>query len=165
MGSTARIVMLGTGDFAAPTFQALCETLDFHVAALVTQPDRPQGRKQELIPSRIKCDALARGVPVLQPEVVNSPESVAALRASSGTRQLRLTLHGDRGWLAAFPRVTVASDLSDELRLALPTGVDPLEILDAARRAGPVTDFGLDLPTLSELFLLAAGGAGEVGAA
>ena len=81
MGSTARIVMLGTGDFAAPTFQALCEALDFHIAALVTQPDRPQGRKQELIPSRIKRDALTRGVPVFQPEDVNSPESVAAIRA------------------------------------------------------------------------------------
>lgn len=85
--------------------------------------------------------------------------SVAALRASSGTRQLRLTVSGDRGWLAAFPDVTVASDLADELRLSLPSSVDPLEILDAGRRAGHVSDFGLDLPTLSELFLLAASGA------
>jgi ABC-2 type transport system ATP-binding protein len=85
---------------------------------------------------------------------------VADLRASSGTRQLRLTLHGDRSWLAAFPDVTIASDLSDELRLALPAGVDPLDVLDAARTAGRVSDFGLDLPTLSELFLLAAGAAG-----
>ena len=82
---------------------------------------------------------------------------VADLRASSGTRQLRLTVHGERGWLAAFPDVTVASDMSDEVRLSLPAGVDPLDVLDAARRAGRVTDFGLDLPTLSELFLLAAG--------
>ncbi|HYO19194.1 MAG TPA: ATP-binding cassette domain-containing protein [Dermatophilaceae bacterium] len=82
---------------------------------------------------------------------------VADLRASSGTSQLRLTVHGDRGWLAAFPDVTIASDQSDELRLSLPAGVDPLDVLDAARRAGRVSDFGLDLPTLSELFLLAAG--------
>jgi ABC-2 type transport system ATP-binding protein len=82
---------------------------------------------------------------------------VADLRASSGTRQLRLTAHGDRGWLVAFPDVTIASDLSDELRLSLPADVDPLDVLDAARRAGRVSDFGLDLPTLSELFLLAAG--------
>jgi ABC-2 type transport system ATP-binding protein len=81
---------------------------------------------------------------------------VADLRASSGTRQLRLTLAGDRTWLAAFPDVAIASDLSDELRLTLPAGVDPLDVLDAARRAGRVSDFGLDLPTLSELFLLAA---------
>jgi ABC-2 type transport system ATP-binding protein len=81
---------------------------------------------------------------------------VADLRASSGTRQLRLTVNGDRRWLAAFPDVTIASDLSDELRLSLPVGVDPLDVLDAARAGGRVSDFGLDLPTLSELFLLAA---------
>ncbi len=90
--------------------------------------------------------------------------TVAELRASSGTRQLRLTVHGDRGWLGAFPDVTIASDHSDELRLALPTGVDPLAVLDAARAAGPVSDFGLDLPTLSELFLVAAGRASEAAA-
>jgi ABC-2 type transport system ATP-binding protein len=72
---------------------------------------------------------------------------------------------GDRGWLAAFPDVVVASDLSDELRLSLPAGVEPLDLLDAARRAGPVSDFGLDLPTLSELFMLAAGSSSESDAA
>ena len=45
-----------------------------------------------------------------------------------------------------------------ELRLAVPPGTDPLEILDAARAAGRVLDFGLDLPTLSQLFLAAADG-------
>ncbi len=48
--------------------------------ALVTQPDRPQGRKQELIPSRIKQEALARGVAVFQPESVNAAEAIAVLR-------------------------------------------------------------------------------------
>ena len=82
---------------------------------------------------------------------------VAELRASSGTRQLRLAVRGDRSWLAAFPDVAVVSDDSDELRLALRPGVDPLAVLDAARVAGRVTDFGLDLPTLSQLFLAASG--------
>ena len=53
MPPTTRIVMLGTGDFALPTFDHLCET-GHRSIALVTQPDRPQGRKQELIPSPIK---------------------------------------------------------------------------------------------------------------
>jgi methionyl-tRNA formyltransferase len=81
MGTTVRVVMLGTGDFAVPTFQSLCEAGGVQVVALVTQPDRPQGRKQELIPSPIKLAALARGIPVLQPEDVNAPEGVAAIRA------------------------------------------------------------------------------------
>ena len=72
--------MLGTGDFALPTFEHLMES-GHEVAALVTQPDRPQGRKQELIPSRIKRAALERGVPVFQPEDVNAPDSLEFLRS------------------------------------------------------------------------------------
>ena len=90
--------------------------------------------------------------------------SVAELRSSSGRRQLRLGIpHAvPRDWLAEFPDVTVASDDADAVRLTLPAGTDPLAVLDAARAAGPVTDFGLDLPTLSQLFLAAAGeGANE----
>lgn len=68
-----RIMMLGTGDFALPTFEHLIET-GHEVVALVTQPDRPQGRKQELIPSLIKRSAQARGIPVDQPENVNATE-------------------------------------------------------------------------------------------
>src|SRR4051794_38031926 len=77
----SRIVVLGTGDFAVPTFEALCAAPDCSVVALVTQPDRPQGRRQELIPSRIKLAAQARGVEVLQPVDVNAPEGVAATRS------------------------------------------------------------------------------------
>ncbi len=75
-----RILMFGTGDFALPTFEALCDA-GLPVLALVTQPDRPQGRKQELLPSRIKLAALARGIPVEQPEDVNAPESLARMAA------------------------------------------------------------------------------------
>ena len=49
----------------------------------------------------------------------------------------------------------IAEEHANELRLDLPPGTDPLEVLDAARAAGPVSDFGLELPTLSQLFLAA----------
>ena len=82
---------------------------------------------------------------------------VADLRASSGRRQLRLTVDGaDRAWLAAFPEVRIVEEHADDLRLDVPSGTDPLEVLDAARRATVVSDFGLELPTLSQLFLVAA---------
>ena len=82
---------------------------------------------------------------------------VSTLRASSGRRQLRLhVMAPNRDWLLAFPDVTVITDEADDLRLALPPGIDPLDVLDAARAAGKVVDFGLDLPTLSQLFLSAA---------
>ena len=84
--------------------------------------------------------------------------SVASLRASSGERQLRMHVTAsNRQWLDGFPGVAVVSDQADDLRLAVGPGVDPLEVLDAARAAGVVSDFGLELPTLSQLFLSAAG--------
>jgi methionyl-tRNA formyltransferase len=79
MPPSIRLVMLGTGDFALPTFEHLCAT-GHTVVALVTQPDRPQGRKQERIPSRIKQTALARGIPVHQPEDVNASEGLELVR-------------------------------------------------------------------------------------
>lgn len=82
MPTDTRIVMLGTGDFALPTFEHLCDG-GAEVVALVTQPDRPQGRKQEVIPSPIKLAALGRGVPVEQPEDVNAPEALDRIRALS----------------------------------------------------------------------------------
>jgi ABC-2 type transport system ATP-binding protein len=84
--------------------------------------------------------------------------NVATLRASSGRRQLRLHVQApSHNWLLAFPDVTVVSEEADDLRLAVPPGIEPLDLLDAARAAGRVVDFGLDLPTLSQLFLAAAG--------
>src|SRR6516165_5758760 len=78
MAPTIRIVMLGTGDFALPTFIHLCAT-GHRVERLITQPDRPQGRKQELIPSAIKQAALDRGIAIDQPEDVNAPDSLERL--------------------------------------------------------------------------------------
>lgn len=79
MPLNSRIIMLGTGDFALPTFLRLHET-GHHLLRLVTQPDRPQGRKQELVPSRIKRAALERGIAVDQPEDVNAVESMERIR-------------------------------------------------------------------------------------
>ena len=75
MAPPIRLIFLGTGDFALPSFEHLVET-GHDVSALVTQPDRPQGRKQELIPSRIKLAAQSRGIRVEQPEDVNAAESL-----------------------------------------------------------------------------------------
>ncbi len=80
MAQPGSVVMLGTGDFALPLFEAI-HSAGHDVLTLVTQPDRPQGRRQELIPSRIKLAAEERGVPVFQPESVNDAESVERIRA------------------------------------------------------------------------------------
>ncbi len=74
-----RIVMVGTGDFAIPTFIQLLDE-GFPVIALITQPERPQGRQQVLVPSRIKQLAIERGIPVEQPESINDPTYLETLR-------------------------------------------------------------------------------------
>ncbi|HEY2154044.1 MAG TPA: methionyl-tRNA formyltransferase [Isosphaeraceae bacterium] len=79
MTSPLRIAMLGTGDFAVPTFERLAASRH-EVIALVTQPDKPQGRRGEIIPSRIKLAAEARGVPVEQPESINAPEGLELVK-------------------------------------------------------------------------------------
>jgi methionyl-tRNA formyltransferase len=80
MDPSLRVVMLGTGDFALPTFNYLLERGRHHMIALLTQPDRPQGRRQEIIPSLIKQSAQAHGIRTLQPEDVNAPVSLDVIR-------------------------------------------------------------------------------------
>lgn len=79
MSTPLRIAMLGTGDFAVPTFERLAESRHA-VIALITQPDRPQGRKGEIIPARIKLAAEARSIPVEQPESINAPEGLELVK-------------------------------------------------------------------------------------
>lgn len=73
-----RLVMMGTGPFAVPTFEALLES-GHEVVALVTRPTpTPKGReKQSLNPMRDV--AVARQIAVHAPESINTPESVALL--------------------------------------------------------------------------------------
>lgn len=74
-----RILFIGTGDIALPSFRWL---LDHHeVVALVTQPDKPAGRSLELTPPRIKSEAIARGVRVLQPERLRAADAIAEVAA------------------------------------------------------------------------------------
>jgi len=61
-----KLIFAGTPQFAVEPLQRLHET--FGVSAVVTQPDKPQGRKSVLTPSPVKEAALRLGIPVLQPE-------------------------------------------------------------------------------------------------
>ncbi len=77
-----RIVFLGTGDIGLPSLDALLASPEHEVAAVVTQPDKPVGRKQVLTPPQVKVQALAAGVPVMQPERIrHAVDELAALRA------------------------------------------------------------------------------------
>jgi methionyl-tRNA formyltransferase len=74
-----RLVFAGTPDFAVPSLRAAAQRNE--VVAVYTQPDRPAGRGRGLQASPVKREALARGIPVLQPESLKSELSRDALRA------------------------------------------------------------------------------------
>ncbi|MFD1176175.1 methionyl-tRNA formyltransferase [Paenibacillus puldeungensis] len=74
------IVFMGTPDFAVPSLEALLKE-GYNVVGVVTQPDRPQGRKKILTPTPVKEAALRHGLPVLQPLRMRAPEAVAEVAA------------------------------------------------------------------------------------
>jgi methionyl-tRNA formyltransferase len=77
-----RLVMMGTGTFAEPTFEALLQG-PYPVVGLVTQPDRAAGQERGSTRQTgrgMKTIAAERGVLTFQPEKINTPEGVARLR-------------------------------------------------------------------------------------
>jgi methionyl-tRNA formyltransferase len=78
-----RVVMMGTGLFAEPTFEALLSRPGL-VFGLFTQPDRAAGQERgstRQTGKGMKAIASEHGVPAFQPESVNTPEGEAALRS------------------------------------------------------------------------------------
>ncbi len=75
-----KIIFLGTASFALPTLRALIESAH-EILAVVTQPDRPQGRGKKIIPSPIKCLAEQEKIPVYQPEKVRDPSFADFLKS------------------------------------------------------------------------------------
>jgi methionyl-tRNA formyltransferase len=71
------IVFMGTPEFAVPTLEALAEAQQ--VVGVVTQPDRPAGRGRELRLSPVKQAALARDLPLFQPQTLRTPEALKQL--------------------------------------------------------------------------------------
>lgn len=74
----ARIVFMGTPDFAVPALRLLIAHHD--VIGVVTQPDRPAGRNRQVQPSPIKQAALEAGIPVFQPEKLRKSDAIEELR-------------------------------------------------------------------------------------
>jgi methionyl-tRNA formyltransferase len=83
---SARIVFMGSPDFALPSLRALIgrgesQTRPYHIVGVVTQPDRASGRGRELKMPPVKMLALELGIPILQPEKLRQPEAMDQLRA------------------------------------------------------------------------------------
>jgi methionyl-tRNA formyltransferase len=75
-----RIVFAGTPEFAAQHLQALLDA-GREVVAVYTQPDRPAGRGQKLMPSPVKQLALQHNIAVYQPQTLRDPAAQAELTA------------------------------------------------------------------------------------
>ena len=64
-----RVVFMGTPDFSVSVLEKLIEE-NYNIVGVVTQPDRPVGRKRVLTPTPVKALALAHDLPVFQPEKI-----------------------------------------------------------------------------------------------
>ncbi|HHY21481.1 MAG TPA: methionyl-tRNA formyltransferase [Bacilli bacterium] len=74
------VIFMGTPDFSVPVLERLIED-GYSVVAVVTQPDRPKGRKRVLTPPPVKDAALKHRIPVLQPEKISDPEQLQEVLA------------------------------------------------------------------------------------
>ena len=75
-----KIVFCGTSSFGVPALENLLES-HHEVLTVITQPDRPQGRGRKLFPSPIKSLALARKLPIFQPEKINDRASLEVMQS------------------------------------------------------------------------------------
>ena len=74
-----KLIFMGTPDFAVGTLEALIQA-GHEIVLAVTQPDKPQGRKQTLVAPPVKTAAEAHGIPVFQPRRVREPSALAELK-------------------------------------------------------------------------------------
>src|SRR5438270_5860366 len=94
---------MGTPQFAVPPLEALIQGAapgvvlpeGYEIVTVITRPDKPVGRGQEIIYSPVKQTALAHGIPVWQPGSFKRPENSAALAA----------YHADLFIVAAFGQI------------------------------------------------------------
>lgn len=100
-----RLVFMGTPDFAVPSLQALLDGKD-EIVGVISQPDKPAGRRMVLRAPPVKVCALAHGVPVFQPDSIRTDDVIERLR----------TWRPDLIVVAAYGRI-----LPDSV-LALPRG-------------------------------------------
>lgn len=141
-----RIVFMGTPEFAVPSLE-ICTTAH-DVVAVFTQSDKPAGRGKKMTFPPVKERAIALGIPVYQPENINSPEPLALLR-SLAPDLIVVVAYGQllKQELLDLPRlgcINVHGSLLPKLRGAAPV---QFAILNGFKETGVTTMFmakGLD---------------------
>ncbi len=128
-----RVIFMGTPIWAAAYLKPIIEA-GHEISLVVTQPDRPRGRKGTPQPSAVKQQALELGLDVIAPENVNDEEALAAIEAAQPDA-LVVVAYGQilRNRLLAMPRiapVNVHYSLLPKLRGAAPVQFALLEGLE-----------------------------------
>jgi methionyl-tRNA formyltransferase len=146
----ARIVFMGTPEFAVPTLLALD---DHHqVVGVVTQPDRRSGRGRKVMAPPVKEAALERGLPLFQPDTLRTPEALAHLAdwhpdlivvAAFGQilrpPVLRLPPHGCLNVHASLlPRFRGAAPVSAAILAGDPVTGATIMLMDEGMDTGPI---------------------------
>jgi methionyl-tRNA formyltransferase len=75
-----KIIFMGTPDFSVPVLQKILND-GYEVIAVVTQPDRPVGRKKIMTAPPVKVEAEKHGIPVFQPEKIRRSEELQPILA------------------------------------------------------------------------------------
>jgi methionyl-tRNA formyltransferase len=100
-----KLVFCGTPQFAVPTLQAV-QAAGHAIALVVTQPDRPVGRKQIVEPTPVKQVALATGLPVTQPDKIRNNAEFRAQLEAIAPDAIVVVAYGRiiPPWMLALPR-------------------------------------------------------------
>ena len=73
-----KIIFMGTPDFSVPVLRQIIQD-GYDCIGVVTQPDRPVGRKKVLTPPPVKVEAEKLGIPVFQPERIKQSEELQTI--------------------------------------------------------------------------------------
>jgi methionyl-tRNA formyltransferase len=82
-----KIIFMGTPEFAVPTLDILLKN-NFEIAAVVTAPDKPAGRGQQVQQTAVKKYAIEKNLLVLQPEKLKSPDFIETLKKINADLQI-----------------------------------------------------------------------------
>ena len=81
MSAPIRVAFMGTPELARVVLARIADDPGYELCAVVAQPDRPAGRSLELKPPAVKVEALARGLPLFQPERARQPDFLEQVRS------------------------------------------------------------------------------------
>jgi methionyl-tRNA formyltransferase len=106
MAASLKLVFCGTPGFAVPTLEALLAA-GHEVALVVSQPDRPVGRSQQLTAPPVKQCALAAGIAVTQPEKIRNNAEFHAQLQSIAPDAIVVVAYGRMipPWMLALPKL------------------------------------------------------------